>query len=190
MRPRATAPRKLWIIEAEETVFSAPPYLDVRKQRIRTDQDAVIDDYYQVTLPDFVICCALTAGGEALTLWQYKHGARSWGLTFPAGLIEQGEDAETAMRRELLEETGYSAGEASRLGRFVCSGNQGAGWATLFLFEQCRKVAEACSGDLESMELRLMTPEAIDASILEGDVTGLPHLAVWTAARHLHARAF
>ena len=168
-------------------VFAAPPFLDVRRQRVRTTSGRVVDDYYQVTFPDFAICCAVTTDQRIVTLWQYKHGARASGLTFPAGIIEPGEPAEDAMRRELLEETGYAAGAAHFLGRYVCNSNQGAGWAHLFVLEDCSPVAEAASGDLETMALRLMDPRDVDAAVQAGEVKGLAHLAVWMAARQTHA---
>ena len=172
-----------WIIEAEEVVFAAKPYLDVRRQRVRTTSGRVVDDYYQITVPDFAIGCAVTREGRVITLWQYKHGARASGLTFPAGHIEPGEAPEAAMRRELLEETGYAAGRAHFLGRYVSNSNQGAGWAHLFMLEDCAPAAEAGPDDLETMSLRLMDPAEVDAAVRAGDVKGLAHLAVWMTAR-------
>lgn len=171
-------------------VFAAPPFLDVRRQRVRTTSGQVVDDYYQVTFPDFAICCAITTDRRIITLWQYKHGARASGLTFPAGIIEPGEPAEDAIRRELLEETGYAAGGAHFLGRYVCNSNQGAGWANLFVLDDCLPVAQPASGDLETMSLRLMAPSEVDAAIQAGQVNGLAHLAVWTAARQRHVARF
>ncbi len=173
-----------WTVEAEEVVFAAEPFLDVRRQRVRTSSGRVVDDYYQITVPDFAIGCAVTSDRQIITLWQYKHGARASGLTFPAGMIEAGEPPEEAMRRELLEETGYLAGETKFLGRYVCNSNQGAGWAYLFLLEDCTAVAEAAPGDLETMTLRLMEVADVDAAVHMGDVKGLAHLAVWMTARH------
>jgi ADP-ribose pyrophosphatase len=175
-----------WTVEAEEVVFTAQPFLDVRRQRVRTTSGQVVDDYYQVTFPDFAICCAITTDRRVITLWQYKHGARASGLTFPAGIIEPGEPPEVAVRRELLEETGYAAGAAHSLGRYVCNNNQGAGWAHLFVLEDCAPVAAAASGDLETMALRLMAPADVDAAFRAGQVKGLAHLAVWMAARQTH----
>ena len=179
-----------WTVEAEEVVFSAQPFLQVCRQRVRTTSGRVVDDYYQVTFPDFAICCAITTDRRIITLWQYKHGARASGLTFPAGIIEPGEPPEEAMRRELLEETGYAAGAARFLGRYVCNSNQGAGWAHLFILEDCTPVAEAASGDLETMALRLMDPRDVDAAVRAGKVKGLPHLAVWMAARQIDPARF
>ena len=181
---------RAWVVEADEVVLSAPPYLDIRRQRVRTNSGQVVDDYYQIDVPDFVIGCALTEAGQVIALWQYKHGLGAWGLTFPAGMIDPGETSEAGMVRELREETGYVAGGSRLLGSYACNSNQGAGRANLFLLTSCRRVTEAQSGDLETMDLRLMSIAEVDAAVTGGEVHGLPHLAVWTAARHMCQDAF
>ncbi len=60
-----------------------------------------------------VVGCYLEHEGEIALLLRPPHksnGAR-WGL--PAGKVEDGESLLTAMRRELLEETGLSVGASS-----------------------------------------------------------------------------
>lgn len=172
-----------WQVLQEATVFSAPPFLSIARQRVLTDSGQEVPDYYQVKLPDFAIAVPLTDSGQIITLWQYKHGARHFGLTFPAGQIENGEDPERAMRRELLEETGYAAATARCLGRFAVSGNQGCGFANLFVFHGCRLRQASNAGDLETMELRLMTAAEIREAIAAGAVGVLPHIAVWGMAQ-------
>lgn len=186
----AAGDARAWAVETDEVVFSAPPYLAVRRQRVRTDSGHVVDDYYQIDVPDFAIGCALTEAGEVITLWQYKHGLSAWGLTFPAGMIDDGETPEAGMLRELREETGFVAVQARFLGSYVMNSNQGGGRANLFLLTGCRRESEAQSGDLETMDLRLMSVAEVDAAVAGGEVHGLAHLAVWTAARHLCQDAF
>jgi ADP-ribose pyrophosphatase len=55
-------------------------------------------------------------GGEVVLLRQYRHAINEWKLEFPCGSIEDNEAAINAAKRELLEETGFIAGEIIPLG--------------------------------------------------------------------------
>ena len=52
---------------------------------------------------------------------QYRHAAQSMMWELPAGRIDDGETALTAAKRELLEETGYSARQWKRVLHFYVS---------------------------------------------------------------------
>ncbi len=52
---------------------------------------------------------------------QYRHAAQSMMWELPAGRIDDGETALTAAKRELLEETGYSARQWKRILHFYVS---------------------------------------------------------------------
>src|ERR1039457_7342397 len=52
---------------------------------------------------------------------QYRHAAKSMMWELPAGRIDDGETALTAAKRELLEETGYSARHWKRILHFYVS---------------------------------------------------------------------
>ena len=47
---------------------------------------------------------------------QWRHSAECLSLEFPGGVVDGGEDAATAARRELKEETGFEAGKLTHLG--------------------------------------------------------------------------
>lgn len=174
----------MWTILKEDSVFLAAPFVEITRQHVVTDSGIDVPDYYQVRLADFAIGCALTNDGRVLTLWQYKHGARRIGLTFPAGEFRNEEPA-AAMRRELFEETGYEASKVTALGSYAVSGNQGCGTAHFFLLTGCEHVGPADSGDLETMELRLMAVDAVDAALRAGEFAVMPHVALWGLARPL-----
>ncbi len=53
----------------------------------------------------------LLDSGELVMERQYRYAMRRHCLEFPAGKIDPGEEALATGRRELLEETGYVAGE-------------------------------------------------------------------------------
>lgn len=54
---------------------------------------------------------------DFLMVKQWRHGENKLSIEFPGGVIEKGELPETAARRELLEETGFEAGELKYLGK-------------------------------------------------------------------------
>jgi len=53
--------------------------------------------------------------GKVVLVRQYRVVLDAWVLEFPAGLVDDGEELETAARRELVEETGYE-GEILSIG--------------------------------------------------------------------------
>ena len=68
---------------------------------------------------------AAKTGGKAepriLLERQYRHAAQSMMWELPAGRIDDGETALTAAKRELLEETGYTARQWKRILHFYVS---------------------------------------------------------------------
>ena len=60
---------------------------------------------------------ALTPDRRAVLVRQYRHGVQKVLLELPGGVIEEGEDPLDGIRRELREETGYTAGRIIEVGR-------------------------------------------------------------------------
>ena len=56
---------------------------------------------------------------EILLIRQYRHAAGGFLLELPAGVLDDGEEAETCAGRELEEETGFSAGRLEKLGSIL-----------------------------------------------------------------------
>ncbi len=68
----------------------------------------VKDDYFVLEYPNWVNAIALTADHKMILVRQYRHAADIISLEIPGGVIDGDELPEFAVRRELLEETGYS----------------------------------------------------------------------------------
>ncbi|RYG01190.1 MAG: NUDIX hydrolase [Chitinophagaceae bacterium] len=69
---------------------------------------AIKDDYYVLEYPNWVNAVALTQEGKIILVRQYRYAADIVSLEVPGGVIDGDESPETAIKRELLEETGYS----------------------------------------------------------------------------------
>lgn len=172
-----------WKVLESETVFSAKPYLEVIKESVKTDKAEIIDDFYTLNLRSFALCIPVLPNGQILTLKQYKHGPRVVCLTFPAGHIEEGEEAAFACERELLEETGYQTEGLVPLGSFVDNGNQRGCKGHYFLAENCKQIQEPQSGDLEEMLIQKREVSEIDNAFTAGEIMIAHHGLGWLLAR-------
>ncbi|MFN3861070.1 MAG: NUDIX domain-containing protein [Roseateles sp.] len=92
-----------------EQVFQGH-FLGVRRDRVALPDGGVATREY-IRHPGAVMVVPLLEDGRLLMERQYRHPMRRVMLEFPAGKLDAGEDPLACGRRELLEETGYSAAE-------------------------------------------------------------------------------
>ncbi len=84
-------------------------------------ESTVQGDYIVLDAPDWVIVIPELedkAAGQKdfYMVKQWRHGSKCLSVEFPGGVIDKGEEPEEAARRELLEETGCTAGRLTKLG--------------------------------------------------------------------------
>lgn len=80
----------------------------LRVDTCKLQNGEVKDDYYVLEYPDWVNAIALTKENKIIMVRQYRHAADIISLEVPGGVIDGDEGPEVAIKRELLEETGYS----------------------------------------------------------------------------------
>ena len=73
-------------------------------------------DFSLVRCGDWVNVVAVTEQDHVVMLWQWRAGLDRVCLEVPGGMIDPGEDPLTAARRELEEETGFTAQTWKKLG--------------------------------------------------------------------------
>lgn len=80
----------------------------LRIDTCKLQNGTIKDDYYVLEYPNWVNAIALTADHKIILVRQYRHAADIVSLEVPGGVMDGDELPEHAIRRELMEETGYS----------------------------------------------------------------------------------
>ncbi len=98
-----------------ETVYDGP-FLKVQRDRVRLPDGAESHREF-IRHPGAVVILPLLPDGRVLLERQFRYPNAQVFVEFPAGKIDPGEDHLDCARRELEEETGYTAARW----RFVCT---------------------------------------------------------------------
>lgn len=94
----------------------ADRWLRLRTDVVETSGDEAPSTRHVFEHPDWVDVIALTADGNIVLVEQYRHAVDEVRTEFPAGTVDAGEGPLQAIRRELLEETGYTGDRWHLLG--------------------------------------------------------------------------
>ena len=173
---------KPWKLLDTEYLVDAP-WLKVAKEKCELPNGKVIDDFYTLWQPDWVLILARTSEGEWIMTEQYRHGTGKIALEFPAGIIDKGETPEQAALRELQEECGYclderrgSAGsptltkdeKVSYLGSFPVNPDRHRGRFHVVFIDNVVKNGCTHFDSTEEIENLLLSDEALQAKMADG----------------------
>ena len=78
-----------------------------------------VEDYYSLSLPDYVAIVAVTPSGRVPLVRQYRPAVEHFTLELPAGLVNPGESARDCCVRELREEVGLEVRSLQDLGAYL-----------------------------------------------------------------------
>ncbi|MBY0447160.1 MAG: NUDIX hydrolase [Hyphomonadaceae bacterium] len=98
----------------ERRTLIAEPWFTLHADTCETPAGERIAPYYVLGGADSAIALACTPEAELVLVEQYRHAAGVLTWELPGGVIDAGENAQTAAQRELLEETGF-AGRGARV---------------------------------------------------------------------------
>ena len=112
--PFDPAPHLHETLVASETVYQGG-FLTVKRDFVR-QVDGHEVSYEYVRHPGAVVVIPILDDGRVVVERQFRHPVGRVMTEFPAGKLDPGEDPLACGRRELLEETGYTAAEWAKAG--------------------------------------------------------------------------
>ena len=180
---------KPWKLLSSEFLVDAP-WLKVAKETCELPNGKVIDDFYTLWQPDWVLILARTKEGKWVMTEQYRHGTGKIALEFPAGIIDKGETPEEAAIRELQEECGYvldkrrenaamrlqTRDESSEsgvsgtqyVGSFSVNPDRHRGKFHVVFIDGVERLGKTSFDDTEDIETFLYTDEEFQAKVADG----------------------
>lgn len=152
------------------------------RPRIRIDQcDLPNGNLLEATIMEFrswANVLAITKDQQAVLVRQYRHGAEKVLLELPGGVVEDGEDPMDGIKRELLEETGYSCTNIIEVGRLYPNPAMQTNQLFCYLAFDAQKVDLQNLDDGEDIEVQLLPLDELTAMAKNGEFTHALHVAV------------
>jgi len=102
-------------IRSRRTV-NVSPWVTLVEREVEFAPGDAVETFHSFGQSDYVSIVAVTPDRRIPIVRQYRPALESFTWELPAGLVDPGEDAATACRRELLEETGLVARTVTPLG--------------------------------------------------------------------------
>jgi ADP-ribose pyrophosphatase len=145
-----------WRVRKSRLVFDNH-WAKVRQDECELPSGEVIPDYYYWEGGDFAQVFALTVDGKVVLTQQYKHGVKEIVTELPAGMIDSEETPLATAKRELEEETGYTAQEWVQLGELNISSAKATTRASAFLAKNAKRTGDPAPDSTEQIAVFLVT---------------------------------
>ena len=153
------------------------PWLTVRKEKCELPNGKIMPAYYIIDYPTWATCLALTKDGKAILVKQYRHGLGVISLETPGGVVDEGEDVQTAVARELREETGYEFDHYEFLGKISANPATTSNYMHMFLATGGVKKGEQKLDETEDVTVELYSIEELKQLVRDQKIVQALHTA-------------
>jgi ADP-ribose pyrophosphatase len=151
------------------------PWATLRTDRCEMPDGRIVDDYYVLEYSNWVNGVAITEDNKVLMVRQYRHAAGIVSLEIPGGVIDGDEAPEYAMRRELLEETGYQFDQIELLATIYANPSTANNQTFCFLATGGKKVQDQALDEHEQIIVEQYTIEEVKQLLLENKIPQALH---------------
>ena len=151
-------------------IIETKAFLDAKKIRFEINKfllpNSKEGEFGIIRHPGAALAVPITDSGEVVILRQYRFACSRRILEFPAGTLEEGESPLQSIKREVQEESGYSAKRWDNLGEMLPCPGYSDETIHLFLARDLTKLTQKPQGDAdEDIEVLKISPEKLNEII-------------------------
>jgi 8-oxo-dGTP pyrophosphatase MutT (NUDIX family) len=155
--------------------ISQHQYFTARVDKCETGDGKIIEEYFVVELPTTACAVPVTEDGMVLMVKQYRHPVGEVLLELPGGFLDPNELPEAAMKRELMEETGYEFSSVEKVGMIAANPGVLNNYTALFLAKGGKKTGVQNLDHNEEIEVVKITIEELKTMLLENKIVQSLH---------------
>jgi ADP-ribose pyrophosphatase len=161
------------------------------EERYRSPRNAHEVNAVVLHPPDWVNVVALTSDARCVLIRQFRFGTSAVTLEIPGGMVDPGESALEAARRELLEETGYASQQWVSLGAVAPNPAFQSNRLYTYLALDCALTGEQQLDQSEDIAVELVAESQLDALVARGEIEhALVVVALHKLALFRHGHTF
>lgn len=165
-----------WTLVSSEYVFE-DTWLKARKDICKKPDGTIVNPYYVLEYMHWVTGLGLTEDGKIIMIKQYRHALGEVSLELPGGCVDEIDASfEAAMKREMLEETGYQFKETVYLGDTSPNPSTNNNLMHMYLLKGGRKVQEQELDANEEIEVMLMPIEELIERVKRNEIIQSMHV--------------
>jgi ADP-ribose pyrophosphatase len=157
------------------TYLHKGPWATLRSDRCEMPDGHIVEDYYVLEYPNWVNAVSITEDNKVLMVHQYRHAAGIVSLEIPGGVIEDNEEPEQGLRRELLEETGYQFDDFELLCTVYANPSTADNHTYCYLARGGKKVQEQALDAQEELVVETFTIPEVKQLLAENKIAQALH---------------
>jgi 8-oxo-dGTP pyrophosphatase MutT (NUDIX family) len=163
-----------WKVLSSEYIHKGP-WATLRTDKCEMADGRIVPAYYVLEYPNWVNAVAVTEENKILMVKQYRHAAEIVSLEIPGGVIDGDEKPEDAMRRELLEETGYQFDDIKLLSVVYANPSTANNHTYCYLATGGKKVQEQDLDEHEELIVEEYTIDEVKQFLMENKIAQSLH---------------
>ena len=166
-----------WSIKESKYILKHK-YMTIREDVCETAEGAIIDPYFVLEFPTWVQVLAFNSDNKILVTRQYRHGVQQVIYGLPTGYTEAEDISdEESIKRELLEETGYTSEKFISVGKLQPNPATQNNIVHCFAAFDIKKTEEPADDPSERINTEFVSVQELLKLISDGEFSHALHVA-------------